>query len=108
MRGGDGLVGDIRLQRSGESTGNKKTKASNKKKTTAHFTNGFIESLLVPVETSNKEAGSKAQQQVCEDGTEDGGLDDFYENIGGVVFVKQYHEEHDFDDAAKKGFQNHA
>lgn len=67
-----------------------------------------MESLLLPVHTSNEKASSKAQQQVCEDGTKNGSLNDFYEHIGGVIFVKQYHEEHNFDDATKKGFQNNA
>ena len=68
-----------------------------------------IEGLLVSPETTDEEANAQAEQEVGEYGSNDGCFDDRDQPIiCRIILANQDHEEHDFNDAAEKGFEDDA
>jgi len=64
----------------------------------ANLAHSLVEFLLIPPQTACKKACSQAQQQVGEDGTKNGSLNDGYLVIAAT---NQYHEQNDLDRRAK-------
>src|SRR4051794_30353501 len=70
----------------------------------AHFTDGIVKSLVLSEQTADEETKAEAEQQVGEDASENGGLDDAHALV--AVMLDQDHEQDDLDQRPKGGLED--
>ena len=63
-----------------------------------------MEFLVLPEDSTNEEAETQTEQQIGEDTTENGSLDDAHTSI--AIVLEKDHKEDDLDEGSKSGFEN--